>query len=67
MVKHEHNESACLPQENWIRRLFLIMQYFLADIASADDFNLVFASIVAKQSDCKVGKHDEQVVRRTFR
>ena len=43
------------------------MQYFLADIASADDFNLVFASIVAKQSDCKVGKHDEQVVRRTFR
>ena len=66
VVKHEYDEGARLTEENWIRRLFLIMQNLLTDIASADNFNLVLALVIADEGNCEVCENDEEVVWSTL-
>ena len=41
VVKHENDESACLAQEHWVRRLLLIVQNLLTDIAARNNFDLI--------------------------
>ena len=67
MVEHEHDERASLPKKDRIWRLFLVMQYLLADVAAADNFNLVFALVIADQSNSEVRKDNEEVVWRILR
>ena len=59
MVEHEDDERAGLPKEDRIWRLFLVMQYLLADVAATDNFNLVLAPVIADQGNCEVRKNDE--------
>ena len=67
VVEHEHDERASLSKEDRIWRLFLVVQYLLADVASADNFNLMLAPVIADQSNSEVRKDNEEVVWRILR
>ena len=67
VVEHEHDERTRLSKKDRIGRLFLVMQYLLAYVAAADNFNLVLALVIADQSNCEVRKDNEKVVWRILR
>ena len=55
VIEHQCDEFSSLTKEDGIWRLFLVMQYFLADVAARYHFKPALAPIVTYESYCEVG------------
>ena len=47
VVEHQNDERSSLAEEDWIWRFFLVVEDFLADIATTYNFNLVLTFVIA--------------------